>query len=128
VAGIYGTLKGKVLDKDGKPVFGATVFLMGTTNGCYVKDTSGKYTVNCIPPGKYTVKVTSYAHKDEFKELTITKDSVTIANFNLKYREIRIEDINFYDPPLMVDHYNIGTVITLSKKEIEMMGGDIWGR
>ena len=56
-AGITGILAGKVTDKDGKPVPGATVKVMETTRGGITK-LDGKYTIVNITAGSYDVRVT----------------------------------------------------------------------
>lgn len=46
-----GVVKGTVLDTNGEPVFGAIVFVVGTTNSCQV-DFDGNYTLDFVKKGE----------------------------------------------------------------------------
>lgn len=61
-AGTNGNLTGTVKDKDGKPVQGATIRVLGTVRGAKAKS-NGEYLIINIPAGTYTVKVTAVGYK-----------------------------------------------------------------
>ena len=52
----YGTLKGKVLDEDGKGLRGASVFIEGTQKGAAVREDDGSYIISGITIGEYSVR------------------------------------------------------------------------
>ena len=56
-AGITGTLKGKIVDKEtGEPLIGCNVIITGTDLGA-ATDLDGSYKIIKIPPGNYKVQV-----------------------------------------------------------------------
>ncbi len=79
IAGLYGTLIGKVTDDKGKPVVGATVRVQGTTRGAFVK-ADGKYIVVNIPAGTYTVVFKAVNFKDFKANVSISADQTTELN------------------------------------------------
>jgi len=58
-----GTLAGKVVNEDGKPVPGATVRVVGTTLGAIAK-TDGAFLIAGVRAGEYQVKVTSVGYAE----------------------------------------------------------------
>ena len=81
-AGITGILAGKVTDKDGKPVPGATVKVMETTRGGITK-LDGKYTIVNITAGSYDVRVTSVGFDTVLQRVSIISDQTLTMNFTL---------------------------------------------
>ncbi len=55
LAGTTGTVTGRVVDQDGKPVVAATILIVGTRLGAY-SDTEGHFTILNVAPGTYEVK------------------------------------------------------------------------
>ncbi|MFN4767902.1 MAG: TonB-dependent receptor [Ignavibacteria bacterium] len=83
IAGLYGTLSGKVTDDKGKPVVGATVRVQGTTRGAFVK-ADGKYIVVNIPAGTYTVVFKAVNYKDFKATVSISADQTTELNARMQ--------------------------------------------
>jgi len=83
IAGLYGTLSGKVTDDKGKPVVGATVRVQGTTRGAFVK-ADGKYIVVNIPAGTYTVVFKAVNFKDFKATVSISADQTTELNARMQ--------------------------------------------
>ena len=83
IAGLYGTLSGKVTDDKGKPVVGATVRVQGTTRGAFVK-ADGKYIVVNIPAGTYTVVFKAVNYKDFKASVSISADQTTELNARMQ--------------------------------------------
>jgi len=52
---VSGTLRGKILEENQSPLFGATVVLEGTTFGA-ITDELGQFSIPNIPPGTYTIQ------------------------------------------------------------------------
>ncbi len=61
----YGTAKGTVVDEKGEPVFGAVVFVVGTTNSCMV-DFDGNFELGNVKNGsEIRVQLMGYTCKDQ---------------------------------------------------------------
>lgn len=52
---VSGTLRGKILEENQSPLFGATVVLEGTSFGA-ITDELGQFSIPNIPPGTYTIQ------------------------------------------------------------------------
>jgi hypothetical protein len=127
-ASVYGVLKGKVLDSDGKPAIGASVRVLGTTRGAQIKNVSGEFTIVNIIAGNYEVLV-SYNSVTEFKKSfnIIADSSLDIGTIKLNYPvvgdEIVENLIKRIKEPKPVCHYparfNIIETITLTPKYTE---------
>ncbi len=61
-----GTVTGKVLDKDGKPLAYANVIVVGTTLGA-MSLSDGKFTIVGVPAGTYTVRAMMMGYKNNEK-------------------------------------------------------------
>ncbi|MFC2130893.1 carboxypeptidase regulatory-like domain-containing protein [Bacteroidota bacterium] len=118
-AGIYGTLEGVVLDQDGKPVIGASVRILGTARGTYVKNPNGKFTVVNIDAGSYTVKVTAIGYKDyEIKGVRISADNISKIDATLMPEGVTTEEVLVVADRVMVNNTNIGQKRTMTSEEI----------
>ena len=118
-AGIYGTLKGKVVDQDGKPVMGASVRLLGSARGAYVKNPDGSFTITNIDPGKYTIKVTSVGFQDyEIKEVQISADQTASIDVKLESKEVTTKGIVVTANRVMVNNTDIGQKRTMTTDDI----------
>lgn len=84
VASAQASLKGRVTDaKEGKPLVGAEVFIIGTYFGGYT-DEEGKYEILDVAPGDYTIRfsILNYADK-EFAGITIRKDEAKVLDVQM---------------------------------------------
>jgi len=75
-----GSLSGKVTDKTGSPLSGATIYIPDLKLGV-VADTSGYYHFNSLPSGKYLIEVHSIGFKT-FTRTVVVSGPVT-ADFSL---------------------------------------------
>ncbi len=118
-AGIYGTLKGKVVDEEGKPIIGATIRIIGTTRGAIVKNPDGKFSIVNIDPGKYTVKVT-FVGKEPYiaEEVKISADDITFLDITMREKGVRTKEVTVYGSK-MVSNYSIGNVNKVSEEEMQ---------
>ncbi len=57
-AGTTGQIKGRVVDESGKPVIGASVLIVGTTQGA-MTDVDGNFQVLRVDPGTYVLRISS---------------------------------------------------------------------
>jgi hypothetical protein len=77
-AGETGSLSGVLTDSaSGVPALGVSVILKGTKIGT-ISDPEGKYEIKRIPPGTWTVVMTSVEYKKlEIKKVVITANQAT---------------------------------------------------
>ncbi len=80
----YGAIIGKITDKFGKPLAGATVILKGTKRGAKSKE-NGKFLFSNIDPDVYDLKFT-YIGKETLncEDIEVFSDSITFYNVKLK--------------------------------------------
>src|SRR5688500_6906219 len=57
IAQTTGTLTGRVYDDEGKPLIGARIVLLGTTQGGLSKAPDGKFTIAGVRTGDYKVEI-----------------------------------------------------------------------
>ncbi|OGU13942.1 MAG: hypothetical protein A2X61_16470 [Ignavibacteria bacterium GWB2_35_12] len=108
-AGIYGTLKGKVVDDEGKPVIGATVRVVGTPRGTYVKEKDGRFTVVNINSGEYQVQVTAVGYSKYTITIRISADETTEINVKLTSEIKKMGQVDVFGTRVMVNNTEIGT-------------------
>jgi Ca-activated chloride channel homolog len=93
-AGTTGKLTGFVKDaKTGIGLVGVNVIIEKTSMGA-VTDTSGKYMIYYIPPGKVSVRFTMMGYESlRKKNIRIKADSVTVLNVNMKSKQMEGEQV-----------------------------------
>ena len=78
------SIKGYVQDTNtGEPLFGANVVLVGTSLG-NATNNDGKYLIQNVPPGSYTIYVTYIGHKSQSKEIVVEEGINLEINFTLE--------------------------------------------
>ncbi|PKK84278.1 MAG: hypothetical protein CVT49_03880 [candidate division Zixibacteria bacterium HGW-Zixibacteria-1] len=77
-AGTTGKIKGTVTDKlTGKPIPGASVMIVGSTQGA-MTGPDGKFVIENVQPGKYSLKFTALGYQTiEITEVSVLVDLVT---------------------------------------------------
>lgn len=116
-ASVYGVLKGKVVDQDGKPAIGASVRVVGTNRGAKVK-TDGEFTIVNIMAGNYEVLVTAVGMAEYKTKVNISADKTTEINVKLKSGSVMIEGIDVVGTKL-VNKTSIGRETTMSTEELQ---------
>jgi len=116
-AAIYGTLRGRILDSEGKPAAGATVMLKGTSQGAQAK-ADGKFTLVNISPGAYTVKITYMGQKDHEVQVRIGADEVTEISVQLESEVKKLEGVTVKGNRQMVKKSDIGSIDDFSSSVI----------
>ncbi|WP_343308064.1 SusC/RagA family TonB-linked outer membrane protein [Chitinophaga niabensis] len=71
------TVSGAITDEKGLPVIGATVYLKELKRGT-LTDVQGKFTLQNVPPGKYTLNVTSIGFEAREEVVTVADQMVTV--------------------------------------------------
>ncbi|MGE5479586.1 MAG: TonB-dependent receptor [Chloroflexota bacterium] len=118
-AGLYGILKGKVVDDEGKGVVGASVLVEGTSRGTYVKDKNGSYTITNIPSGVYQIKFRSVGKTEVTKEARISADQTTELNVTLTEKSSRTGEIEVIANKDLIRKDQQGSQSVLSGKELQ---------
>ena len=87
----YGTINGKVLDSsNNSPLIGANVVLEGTTLGS-ATDTKGKYQIQRITPGTYTILASYIGYQAYKEEIVVLGEKITTINLRLQPEAIEME-------------------------------------
>ncbi len=120
MAGITGKISGKVIDKsskDGLP--GVSVRLDGTTMGA-MTDLEGRYSINNIRPGEYTLKVSSVGYKTiQIGNVHVTADLTTKHDLVMEETILEGETVVITGQRDLVQKDQTATVRVASAEEIE---------
>ena len=94
----YGRVTGRVLDKrTGAPLADANVYLANTTLGS-ITNKGGRYTIEEIPPGNYTLIVSFVGYARDQVSVVIEANKTTRVNFDLNKSATKLADVNIvYD-------------------------------
>lgn len=87
------TLSGKVTNSIGEPLIQASIFIEGSNLGS-VSDDSGKYKIENIEAGTYTLKVSYVGYNSTRQEVTINSDQTLDVNLGKNLLELRGIEIN----------------------------------
>lgn len=89
----YGKVSGEVIDAEtGKPLFYVNVFLAYTTGGC-ATDRDGRFVIENIPPGMYTLIAHHIGYEHQTTQIRITESESLVFNFKLKPTVLKGERI-----------------------------------
>jgi hypothetical protein len=117
-----GTFEATVMDENGNPTIGASLFLVGTTKGAYIK-ANGVGTVPNLFQGNYTIKITYAGYSPILDTVNIEYGDTLRKSYKLDEFECIIMGCCFgYER--IVDAYEIGSVTTFNSSEIQGRG---WG-
>lgn len=121
-AGTTGKLSGRVTDaKSGEPVVGANVVIEGTYMGA-ATDVDGYYYINNIPPGDYTVVISSIGYeKVVVKKVPIKIDLTFRLDVKLNITAINAKEVVITAQRPLVQKDLTSTSVTVSANEIKMM-------
>ncbi len=89
-----GRITGKVIDAaTGDPLIGVTVMIQGTTMGA-ATDLDGLYTIKSVPPGTYTLKISSVGYSELIvEEVEVTAGEMLKMEFPLQSQAIEQETV-----------------------------------
>lgn len=117
-----GKIGGTVTDaKDGKPLPFASVMIMGTGLGAFVDDT-GRYLIQSVPTGTYSVKATVMGYESVTKEnVPVAKDQTAELNFQLKTTVVmEVEEVVVQAERPQVDTEKTQTARTVTPEDVQV--------
>ncbi len=89
-----GTIRGSIYEKEtGEPVIFTNVYLKGTTMGA-ASDVNGLYVISLIPPGNYTLMVTSMGYDSLTMEVNVKADEIITRNLLLEKASVTLDEVN----------------------------------
>lgn len=91
---VYTTLTGRVTDKEGKGLVGATVIVEGTKKGAKTK-ADGKFMFSGLQKGTYTLRVSFVGFKKKIVELNLN-DSTHLGEIHLESEMIQVTECIIY--------------------------------
>lgn len=92
LAAQQGSIAGRVIAADGRPLAGAQVSLEGTGLGS-LTGRQGRYRIDNVPAGTHTLQVQSIGYAAASVEVTVTAGQQTVQNFNVSESAVLVEDI-----------------------------------
>lgn len=122
-AGITGIITGKVLDKSGNPVPGATVKVLETTRGAITK-LDGKYTIVNVTAGTYDVRVTAVGYDTVIKKISLTADQTLTLNFTMTQGGVRLKETVVTADRDIVRSTDLGSDRVVKGEEMTKIGRD----
>lgn len=118
-AGTTGTLSGRVLDGDGKPVVAATVLVVGTRMGAYT-DAEGRYLILNVQPGTYELKASRLGFNTvTVSNVIVSADNTTRQDFKLGDTALSTQEVVIVAERPPVDISVTSSQVTLTTEEIE---------
>lgn len=118
-AGIYGTLKGTVVDEKGEPVVGATVQIKGAGKGA-ITNRDGQYTIMNIRPGEWEVTATYIGYQEQIFSIELSADQILEYDINLSMNSVMTKEIVKIAKKI-VDNTKVGQGTEVTSKDIEML-------
>lgn len=88
----YGNIQGAIIDPDGIPVSGATIFMSGAGKGT-VSDLNGRFTLLNVPAGKFEVQVRYLGYSDYQEQVGIPNDQTIFLTVMLVPKSILLKGV-----------------------------------
>ncbi|MDZ7267745.1 MAG: TonB-dependent receptor [candidate division KSB1 bacterium] len=117
-AGTTGKLAGRVLDRQGQPLPGANVIIIGTTLGA-AADGQGYYNILNIPPGSYRVQFSVIGYQTlVMTNVLITSNNTTTLNAALAEEALTGEEVVVVAKRPVVDVNLTSSVATVTTENL----------
>ncbi len=118
-----GQIKGRLTDRDsGEPVIGATVMVVGTSNGA-MSDLDGNFAILRLEPGVYTVKISSVEYRTvEVTDVDVKIDETFEVNQKLDKAITELEEvITVIGQAPIIDKFVTTSQVSISQDEIKSL-------
>jgi hypothetical protein len=117
-AGTTGKIMGTALGKNGKPVPGATIFVVGTSLGAFT-GVQGEYNILNVPPGTYDLKVSHISYEPILiSGVQVSADNTTRQDIQLEERTVALEQIEVKAKRPIVDVSLTSSRATVTARQI----------
>ena len=118
-AGVTGKIQGKIIDKNGIPLPGVNVLLVGTNRGA-ATDSKGNYVILSVAPGIYKVSARMMGYEIITKtNVLVRADRSTIVNFKLNPRVLGMKEVVVTAEKPKVEVDRTFSEYTVESKEIQ---------
>lgn len=88
-----GTVQGTVIEaRTGDPMPGVNVVIKGTTTGAST-DIDGKYVIDGLDPGSYTLQAKFVGFATQSKDITISGNETITADFKLRQSSVNLDEV-----------------------------------
>lgn len=90
-------IRGRLLDETKQPAIGASVLLLNPGDSVMIKgtvtDLDGIYVIHAEPQRKYILKILSLGYKDQFRNLSVGSDSVSMGTLSLSQNSTILKEV-----------------------------------
>ena len=87
-----GTIRGTAITDVGRPLGGATVFIVGTSQGG-LTNPEGEFVIGNVPAGAQTVRVQMIGFRRAEKPVTVVAGQVTTVDFELATQALSLDEV-----------------------------------
>ncbi|UCC44495.1 MAG: carboxypeptidase-like regulatory domain-containing protein, partial [Candidatus Zixiibacteriota bacterium] len=120
MAGSTGQIKGRITDSEsGEPVIGASVLIVGTTQGAYT-DVDGYYTILRVDPGTYSLRITHVDYKTvEVVDVKVQIDLTTEHDQGMEQKVTELDEkITVQGRQDILNKFEVAGQVNISQEEI----------
>jgi len=120
--GQTGSIKGTIIDKEsGETLIGASVFILGTYKGT-VTDINGKYKLEGIKQGDYSIKFSFIGYADVIVNGVRVKSGVsTPLNAKLQTRSTSIQEVVIVGEKSLINLEKASSEVKITEEDIKQM-------
>ncbi len=116
-----GKLAGRVVDFNGEPLIGATVLVVGTSQGA-AADINGDYAVIRLSPGTYSVRFSSVGFQTKVVEgVLITSNNTTTLDIGLAEEVFEGQEVIVTAERPIIDVSLTSSMQTLTRDDIDIL-------
>ncbi len=116
----FGTVVGAVTAGDtGQPLASATVQVGGTGLGA-LTNAQGRFTVRNVPPGSYTLQVTSIGYADSEVDVTVLAGETAVANVALDLDPLALDEIVVTGYGTARKEELTGSIVSIAATQLEL--------
>ena len=118
LAGTTGKITGTALDKDGKPVPGVTILVVGTKLGAFT-NLQGTYNIINVPSGTHDLRISHVAYKPLLiTGVEVSADNTTRQDLKVEETAVAMEQVEVKAERPIVDVHLTSSRSTVTSKQI----------